>query len=178
VGAVPKELSIDQMKALGADLGERLSAGMSLGQLTDWMGGDAARHMYLAGMAFGTIRWNKIKGRPKDADLASGFVIHHWAVRVHRFPIPERKPELVPDTATYDLPDEGDDHRVGLTCTAMAPSIPLGWTGSNDVFVFPASGVVWEGVARPVGLTPGIGYGHHFDAKPDDGPRFLPDIVF
>jgi hypothetical protein len=168
-------------------LGRRLSEGLSSDLLNQWIGDDAERQSYLAGSVFGTIRWNKVRGRPKAAPLASGFEIHHQAWWFRTFAVPgyptfEQKWRDIVDVFTYDLPDEGDDHRVGFTCTAVPQRLALGYTGDNRVSAYPVSGQAWESVeltpqGYPApGLTAGVGWGQGFKAP--TGFLVLGDFVF
>ena len=181
---MPEGISFEKIKTLGADLQTRLGEGVHKKLLHDWIGDDEDRKLFLEGMVFATIRWNKVRGRPKSGPLSSAVVVHHWAERVQFWPA-DRRTELVDDVFAYDLPYDADNHRVGLVCKAAVGFAsggftgPVAFTGSNDVTVFPAPGVPWESVERPMGLgDPRVGYGNHFVAHEGDGFRILPDYVF
>jgi hypothetical protein len=100
-----------------------------------------------------------------------------------RFRFFDEKWNDILDVSTFDLPDDGDDDRVGLMCMAVAKNFTQGYTGDNEVFVFAAKGVPWESVetSGPHGGTAhGLagGFGNSFHADPSDGFRILPEFVF
>jgi hypothetical protein len=177
---MPEGLPFEKLKTLGADLQTHVREGAHPELLHDWIGDDEGRKMYLDGMVFATIRWDKLRGRPKSGPLSRAVVVHHWAERVQFWPIPERKPALIDDVFTYDMADDADNHHVGLVCKALVGiEGSVAFPGSNDVDVFPAPAVPWESVERPMGLgDPRVGYGNHFVAHEGGGFLILPDYVF
>jgi hypothetical protein len=171
------EVSFEKQKALGADLQATFGAGGPIDRVTDWAGSDPGRQEFVDATVFATIRWNRVRGRPKDGPLASGFRVLHNAERWDMWTV-ERSWDYLNDVSTFDLPEEGDHHRVGLACPAIPFSAPLRFTGKNNVFVYPA-GVEWVSVERPPGLgDPNVGYGNWFTGRVGGGVILLPDFVF
>jgi hypothetical protein len=118
---VVAQLPFDKAKELGKGLASRIAEdGISHDVFHDWVGDDADRESFLAHSVWGMIRWDKALGRP-DGTLASGFAVTHKARRVsvvvtangadvsHAWIAQD-------DVVLYDLPDDGDTHRVGFSC--------------------------------------------------------------
>jgi hypothetical protein len=143
-------ISFEKMTELGTDLGRRLGEGASSELLTGWASGDGERIMYLVGTVFGTIRWGKLHGRPKDLPLASGFSFQHQACWFSTVGLPRKQWQPIDDIGAYDVADKGDDYyRVGFGCVAVPQALKHGFTGKNRVIVSANTGLEWVSIAGP-----------------------------
>jgi hypothetical protein len=90
-------------------------------RLAAWVGQSIQRRALVAGTVWGTIRWEKSLGRPIGAYLADGFTVAHryyfWTLVVDQGGLVKQvgKWEQLPPPSLYDLPDAGDEYRVGIT---------------------------------------------------------------
>jgi hypothetical protein len=185
---VTEMLSIERARELAAGLSGVLSGELSLKLLHDWIGGDADRGLFLAGMVWGTIRWNKLLGRPDGPTLASGFEIKHYAYREGFVGTATGIQEWdawvdEQDVASYDLPETDPNYfRVGFACPGQgfAGAGNSAFTGDNRVTVQFASDRRWilsvetsvQGVpVQPTIHPPEVGF------KFDKGPIVLDEFV-
>ena len=115
-------LPFDKAKQLADSLATRIvDDGIDHDVFSDWAGDDSGREGFLAYSVWGTIRWDRSLGRPAGASMASGFVVTHdayWKTfLLTANGILEKAAWFAQgDVALYDLPDDGDSHRVGFSC--------------------------------------------------------------
>lgn len=91
----------------------------------------------------------------------------------------DKKWESISDVIAFDLPDEGDDHRVGFSCWGVAgPS--GGWTGDNVALVQRAFSQPWESVETGVGggPTPGVTGSFATPFRASEGVIVLAEFIF
>jgi hypothetical protein len=126
-----------------SSLQEVLTRPLTRRRLSAWIGQSRLRRLLLAGSMWGTIRWKKSLGRPLAPSLAAGFAVEHRYFKWH-FVVTEAGPKQVgtwldlPAPALYDLPDSGDEHRVGIM------SLHAERFFSNHVTVRLAPGGHWD----------------------------------
>jgi hypothetical protein len=104
----------------------------------------ADRLAFLAGTAWGQIRWDKALGHPDSLQRHAAFVVVHsaYVAEIDSGPAGEVKTYQwvsQADVILFDAPDDGDDHVVGFWCR----SVPA---ASNKVNITFAVGPRWISV--------------------------------
>jgi hypothetical protein len=164
------------------DLAARLREAKPFAHLDSWtLVKDRVPHVF-EGLCFGVIRWNSELGRPAGPTLASGFEIRFEEYVVLLLMggnglLIEKGVWLSPVPVTsYDLPDEGDDHRVGfqlrLGTGSVAKSYRIVTSFAPGSHFHPDHPRFTQHLRIPLTITPSLLY---FDPK-QGWPLVLPEI--